>query len=158
MLKNSITKVLFCIVFCLLIGCKEEKQIVSFVHFERKADTIQLDLSLSNKNLIKFLEKEKQINFCDNKFRIGTFDLDNKVCFFPIIIGKYCDTDPLNHNIVDIETNQDHQILVESELVQNDKGLKKEILKHSIERFNAKNYKGLFYNLGNQLNGLIQKN
>lgn len=134
------------IIISFFSSCKDDKKFVDFNHFDKKADTISIDFSHNNFDLIKSVEKHSKVSLCDEKYRLGIFELENSRYIFPVILDKFCENDAIVHNIIDIIINQNNQILVESELVVNDISLKDKVLRHSKERLDAKNYKGLLFN------------
>ena len=137
---------LLLIITCVTINCKQDMEVFSFHHFDRKADTINIDFSLNNIDFIHSLEKNNKINLCQERYKLGVFELENSKYIFPVIIDKDCNDAVLIHNIIDVICNENNQVLVESELVGLNENLKNEIFRHTKERLDSKEYNGLFYN------------
>ncbi|ADV48711.1 hypothetical protein Celal_1398 [Cellulophaga algicola DSM 14237] len=137
---------LLLIITCITTNCKQDMEILSFHHFDRKADTINVDFSLNNIDFIHSLENKYRINLCEDTYKLGKFELENSIYVFPLIINKDCNDGVLIHNIIDIISNESNQTLVDSELVNSNENLKNEIFRHTKERLDSKNYNGLFYN------------
>ncbi|MDP5232062.1 MAG: hypothetical protein NWQ38_16835 [Cellulophaga sp.] len=111
----------------IIVSCKKDNIIINFNHFNTKTDTVKVDFSLNNIDLITLIERQSIISLYDNKNRLGKIEFKNSSYLFPVIIDKNCNDGALIHNIIDIIINQDNQILVQSELVESTNILQNEL-------------------------------
>lgn len=53
----------------IIVSCKKDNIIINFNHFNTKTDSIKVDFSLNNIDLITLIERQSIISLCDNKNR-----------------------------------------------------------------------------------------
>lgn len=115
-------------------GCKkEETEIEKLAHdFEKqlvqKELIAQIDFSKNDSTLIKDIEKQLNIDLCENQIFTGKLNIENLEIKFPAFARKNCLDFTYNRfdNVVSIEINKFNMVLIEDQVIST----KEEIVNH----------------------------
>jgi len=140
-----INKFLILMLLLIFTSCKNNDSKIVDYNYNRKAEIVKLNFSLSENELIDFVQNQTKIDLCDDRFRIGEFNWKSKIYRFPVVFFKKCPNPPMIHNTISVAMNHNNDILVEEKIVNNNQNLKKVVLEESKERLKHKKYRSLTY-------------
>ncbi|MDO6739482.1 hypothetical protein [Wenyingzhuangia sp. 2_MG-2023] len=144
--------ILFFIFITSNINCQNKsdriKSVSDFFNHQvsEKKLVAEIDFSKSESTLVKDIEKQLNIDLCDNSSFIGKINFNNVEINFPAFVMKNCKRERANlHNIISIYINQKNEILVNEKIIESTKNIESEVLKITKNKILGTSRKSLIY-------------